>query len=78
MTNCPLPLSVAYINPQGEIRDIHEMRANDPTLVVADANDILFALEMNKGWFDRHHIVPGTIIRSERGTLLETFGRSSP
>jgi uncharacterized membrane protein (UPF0127 family) len=75
MTNCPLPLTAAYINPQGEILEIHDMRANDATSIVADSPNILFVLEMNQGWFARHHIEPGTIVRTERGTLRETFFR---
>jgi hypothetical protein len=32
---------------------------------------------MNQGWFARHHIERGTIVRSERGTLQETFHRQN-
>jgi uncharacterized membrane protein (UPF0127 family) len=78
MTNCPLPLAAAYINPHGEILEIHEMRANDATSVVAQSRNVLYVLEVNKGWFDRHHIVPGTTVRTERGTLQETFRRQNP
>jgi uncharacterized membrane protein (UPF0127 family) len=78
MTNCPLPLSAAYINPQGEILEIHELHANDPNPVAAKSRNILYVLEVNQGWFDRHHIVPGTIVRTERGTLRETFRRANP
>jgi uncharacterized protein len=77
MTNCPLPLSAAYINPEGEILEIHELHANDSNTVVAQARNIYYVLEVNAGWFDRHHIVPGTIVRTERGTLRETFRRSN-
>ncbi len=78
MANCPLPLTAAYINPQGQILEIHELRANDTNSVVAEAPNILYVLEMNKGWFARHQIEPGTTVRSERGTLRETFGRRNP
>jgi uncharacterized membrane protein (UPF0127 family) len=77
MTNCPLPLSAAYINPEGEIAEIHELHANDANSVVAQARNIYYVLEMNAGWFDRHHIAPGTVVRTERGTLRETFRRSN-
>jgi uncharacterized membrane protein (UPF0127 family) len=73
MTNCPLPLSAAYIDPQGQILEIHELKANDTNSVVAQSPDILFVLEVNQGWFARHHIAPGTIVRTEAGTLRETF-----
>jgi uncharacterized membrane protein (UPF0127 family) len=76
MTNCPLPLSAAYIDGHGQILEIHELHANDPNSVEAEAANILYVLEVNQGWFDRHHIAPGTIVRTEKGTLGETFGRS--
>jgi uncharacterized membrane protein (UPF0127 family) len=78
MKNCPLPLTAAYIDPQGEILEIHELHANDTNGVVADSSNILYVLEMNQGWFARHHIEPGTIVRTERGTLQETFRRRNP
>ena len=78
MTNCPLSLTAAYINPQGEILEIHDLRANDSSSVVADSPNVLFVLEMNQGWFARHHIEPGTIVRTEKGTLRETFFRPNP
>jgi uncharacterized membrane protein (UPF0127 family) len=78
MTNCPLPLSAAYIDPQGEILEIHELRANDPNSVVADSPNIRFVLEVNQGWFARHHIEPGTTMLTEKGTLRETFLGQNP
>jgi len=75
MTNCPLPLSAAYINSQGEIREVHELRANDANAVLAESADILYVLEMGRGWFARHHIEPGTTVLTEMGTLRETFER---
>jgi uncharacterized membrane protein (UPF0127 family) len=76
MTNCPLPLSAAYIDPQGQIVEIHELHANDATSVVANVPNIYYVLEVSQGWFDRHHIEPGTTVRTEKGTLGETFVRS--
>ena len=78
MLNCPLPLTAAYIDPQGQILEIHELRANDTNGVAADSPNIYYVLEMNQGWFARHHIEPGTIVRSEKGTLRETFIRQNP
>jgi hypothetical protein len=75
MKNCPLSLTAAYIDPQGQILEIRELHANDTNGVVAESPNILYVLEMNQGWFARHHIEPGTIVRTERGTLQETFIR---
>ena len=78
MLNCPLPLTAAFIDPQGQILEIHELHANDTNDVVTESRNILYVLEMNQGWFVRHHIEPGTIVRSEAGTLQETFFRRNP
>jgi uncharacterized membrane protein (UPF0127 family) len=75
MTNCPMSLSCAYINPDGVIEEIHHLEKNDNVPVDATNNNILFVLEVNDGWFTRHNIGTGTLIRSERGTLLQTFGQ---
>ena len=73
MKNCFIPLSVAYINPEGVIEEIHPLQVQDTNNVVSTARNIRFALETPQGWFDQHHITPGMVIRSERGTLLQTF-----
>lgn len=75
MKNCFVPLSVAYINSEGAIEEIHPLQVQDTNNVVSTATDIRFALETPQGWFDRHHITPGMVIRTERGTLLQTFGQ---
>jgi uncharacterized membrane protein (UPF0127 family) len=75
MTNCPMSLSCAYINPDGVIEEIRHLEKNDNVPVVATNNNILFVLEVNDGWFTRHNISAGMLIRSERGTLMQTFGQ---
>jgi uncharacterized membrane protein (UPF0127 family) len=73
MKNCPESISVAYITADGTIQEIHHLEQNDTNSVVAARNDIVFALETKEGWFDRHHIGTGTVIRTEQGSLAETF-----
>jgi hypothetical protein len=75
MTNCPISISCAYIGPDGVIEEIHHLEKNDNVPVDATNDNILFALEVNDGWFGRHNITPGMLIRSERGTLAQTFGQ---
>ncbi|HSY43179.1 MAG TPA: DUF192 domain-containing protein [Candidatus Acidoferrum sp.] len=75
MTNCPMSLSCAYINPDGVIEEIHHLEKNDSVPVNSTNDNILFVLEVNDGWFTRHNINPGMLIRSEQGTLLQTFGQ---
>jgi uncharacterized protein len=75
MKNCPLPLSAAYIDPEGVILEIHDLQSNNTNSVEAASDRVQFVLETNQGWFERHHIAPGVVIRTERGTLMETFFR---
>ena len=73
MTNCPVSLSAAYIGPDGIIEEIHHLEKNDNKAVVATNDNIVFVLEVNDGWFARHNINPGAVIRTDKGSLRETF-----
>jgi uncharacterized membrane protein (UPF0127 family) len=73
MKNCPESISAAYISPDGTIQEIHHLEKNDTNAVVAATDNIQFVLETKEGWFNRHNIAPGTVIRTERGSLAETF-----
>ena len=75
MKNCLFPLSCAYIDPEGTILEIHDMKPKDETPIPASSNRILYVLEVNQGWFERHKIAVGTQMKTERGTLAETFQR---
>ena len=73
MKNCPTPLSCAYIDPEGIIREIHPMQPLNTNAIVAEAHNILFVLETPDGWFDRNQIRTGMLVRTESGSLIETF-----
>ena len=73
MTNCPMSLSAAYIGPDGIIEEIHHLEKNDTNAVLAASDNIQFVLETSDGWFARHHVGTGTVIRTEKGSLAETF-----
>lgn len=75
MKNCPLPLSAAYIDPEGVILEIHDLQPHNTNSVVASSEQVQFVLEANQGWFGRHHVTPGMVVRTERGPLMETFFR---
>ena len=73
MTNCPESLSAAYISPDGVIEEIHHLEKNDCNPVYSTNTDVQFVLEVKDGWFARHNINPGTVIRTDKGSLPETF-----
>ena len=61
MKNTPLPLSVAFIDADGTILNIEEM---EPFTLESHCSQgwIRYALEMNKNWFSRNGIKPGSKI----------------
>jgi len=73
MKNCYVPLSVAYIDPAGVIQEIHDLQPQNTNAVVSASDNIRFALETAPGWFQRHHVREGMTVRTERGSLMETF-----
>ncbi len=75
MKNCPESISAAYIDPAGVIQEIHHLEKNDTNGVVAASANIQFVLETSDGWFGRHHVGVGAVIRTEKGSLRETFFR---
>ena len=73
MKNCVVPLSVAYIDPDGTIQEIHDLQPGNTNPVFSASENIRFALETSQGWFDRNKISTGVVVRTERGSLTETF-----
>ena len=78
MRNCFVPLSGAYLSPAGEILQIIDMKPHDETGIPSLSENIQFVLEAPEGWFARHHVGLGAIVRTERGSLRETFFGSNP
>lgn len=61
MKNTFVPLSVAFMDEQGTIVSIHDMKPHDETSHCA-AKPARFALEMNQGWFAQKGVKPGAKI----------------
>ncbi|HEV7814072.1 MAG TPA: DUF192 domain-containing protein [Janthinobacterium sp.] len=63
MKNTLLPLSVAFIDAEGKIVNIEDMQAQTlDSHCSKKAVPVLYALEMNLGWFKQKNIKPGTVI----------------
>jgi uncharacterized membrane protein (UPF0127 family) len=71
MKNTIVPLTVAYIDSEGTIVELHDLQPLNETAVEAGSDSIQFVLEMKQGWFQRHNVGPGAVITSEKGRLLE-------
>ncbi len=75
MRNVPMDIDVAYLDPEGVILEIHRLERFNTNPVPSSSSRIQFVLETAEGWFNRHGISTGTVVRTERGTLRETFLR---
>lgn len=63
MRNTRIPLSIAYLDAGGAILEIHDMQPFDETSVRSSSQQVAFALEVNQGWFRRHGVIPGDLVR---------------
>ena len=75
MKNTQIPLSCAYIDSEGTILEIHDMKPLDETPIEARSDLVQYVLEMKQGWFDRNAVRIGTVVRTEHGSLAESFFR---
>ena len=76
MRNCTVPLTAAYINPDGVIEEFAKLDAGDTNGVSSKSWNIQYVLELPQGWPDRHNVRTGAVVRTERGSLRETFFRN--
>ncbi len=75
MKNTYVPLTTAYVDPEGVIREIHDFHPTNEVSVVAGIPDVQYVLEMNRDWFKSNNIAIGTRIATEKGSLRDTFFR---
>ena len=73
MKNVPIPLSCAYLNREGVILELHDMKPHDETPIPADSREVQYVLETAQGWFERNQVGPGTLVQTDKGSLRETF-----
>lgn len=59
MRNTLVPLSIAFIGPDGAIMEIHDMKPKSEEMVRSAFPRIAYALEMEQGWFSKNNIWPG-------------------
>lgn len=62
MKNTLIPLSIAYINKSGTILEIYDMTPLSLEPVKSKRSSILYALEVNQGYFTRNGISEGDTI----------------
>lgn len=79
MRNTLVPLSLAYIDPEGVIQEIHDLQPREEKSVPSKSENIQFVLEVPQGWFKRHSIETGTAVQTQFGELKKAFSfRQAP
>jgi len=76
MKNTLIPLSIAFIDKNGVILEIHDMKPGDPNvpdsalpITRSDSDQVAYALETNLHWFALNGVKPGDKITPPPGTL---------
>jgi len=70
MTNTTIPLDIAFINEDGIIESIKELKPLDETHIFSDAR-VLYAIEVNRGWFTENNVRVGDkVLESLKDELL--------
>lgn len=60
MKNTKIPLSIAFIDANGIINDIQDMKPYQTFPTYTSKYPAKFALEVNQGWFKKNYIKPGS------------------
>lgn len=70
MKNTYIPLSIAFVDRDGMIINIEDMRPQDESTHWSRAN-ALYAIEVKQGWFAARGITPGTKVNGLPGAAKE-------
>ena len=73
MRNTLVPLDIAYIAPDGTLLEVHAAQPKNETPLPSDSERVQFVLETRLGWFQHNNVKPGMVVRTEKGSLQETF-----
>ena len=73
MRNTVIPLSCAYIDSEGIILELHDLKPLNEEPVPASSDNVQYVLETRLGWFARNKVGVGSLVRTERGSFQETF-----
>jgi uncharacterized membrane protein (UPF0127 family) len=71
MKNTLIPLSVAFLDKNGVILELHDMRAMDTSITRSDSDQVAYAIETNLHWFDLNGIKPGVKIAPAPAAILK-------
>jgi uncharacterized membrane protein (UPF0127 family) len=71
MKNTLIPLSIAFLDKNGTILELHDMKAMDTSITRSDSDQVAYAIEANLHWFDLNGIKPGVKIDPSPDAILK-------
>jgi len=69
MKNTLIPLSIAFLDRNGVILEIHDMKPLDESITASESKQVAYAIETNVHWFALNGIKPGDKISPAPGTF---------
>jgi len=73
MKDTQIHLSIAFLDADGKVLEIHDMDPRDPTRRYISKEPARYALEVNQGWFSRNGIEVGKIIEFDLQSDPDVF-----
>jgi len=73
MKNTLVPLSIAYIDRDSRIVEIYDLHPGNTKTAESRSKRIMYALEVNQGWFGKNGIKLGTVISTPKGSLAKSL-----
>jgi len=65
MKNTSLPLDIGYFDAGGKLLEVHKLFPHDETSVTSRSQQILIAVETNRGWYAKNGVSPGALLDTE-------------
>lgn len=75
MKNVKFPIAVAYIDAEGVVDEIVQLKAMDNNPVPSKSSNIQYVLETAPDWFERNGISKGALVTTQQGPLDTTLAR---
>lgn len=75
MKNVKVELSVAYLDPEGRVLEIHDLEPGNEVPVASGSTRVQYALETPRGWFESRGLAPGVLVTLESGPLSTLSAR---
>lgn len=63
MKDTSLPLSIVYVNANGRILEMHDLKPFDEHSLLSSSNAVAYVIEAPRGWFSEHQILAGDIVK---------------